>query len=125
MLTTISFHRRSRDAFVERYGAETSRAKRSVPADIESVPLSGAGETLFWLPAVNTLIAGDRLVVSPEGTLSMCPASWLGYLPSGMGLAALRRVLLPLLDLPIEAVLVSHGEPVLEGGHAALARALA
>jgi hypothetical protein len=31
----------------------------------------------------------------------------------------------PLLELPIERVLVSHGEPVLRGGHAALARALA
>ncbi len=115
ILTTISFHRRSRDAFVERYGAETSRAKRNLPADVESVPLR----------AVHTLIAGDRLIGSPEGALSMCPASWLRYLPSGMELAALRRLLLPLLDLPIVAVLVSHGEPVLEGGHAALARALA
>jgi hypothetical protein len=30
----------------------------------------------------------------------------------------------PLLDLPIETVLVSHGEPVLGGGRKALARAL-
>jgi len=125
VLTTISFHRRSRNAFVNRYGAETSRAKRNLPADVESVPLRGAGETLFWLPAVHTLIAGDRLIGSPDGTLSMCPASWLRYLPSGMGVATLRGLLLSLLDLPVEAVLVSHGEPVLEDAHAALARALA
>jgi hypothetical protein len=31
----------------------------------------------------------------------------------------------PLLELPIERVLVSHGEPVLRGGHGALARAIA
>ena len=36
--------------------------------------------------------------------------------------AALMR---PLLELPIERVLVSHGEPVLHGGHTALARAIA
>jgi hypothetical protein len=30
----------------------------------------------------------------------------------------------PLLDLPIEMVLVSHGEPVLSDGRHALARAL-
>jgi hypothetical protein len=30
----------------------------------------------------------------------------------------------PLLDLPIEVVLVSHGEPVLSRGRQALARAL-
>ncbi|HTA12619.1 MAG TPA: hypothetical protein VK765_04290 [Solirubrobacteraceae bacterium] len=31
----------------------------------------------------------------------------------------------PLLELPIEWVLVSHGEPVLRGGHGALERAIA
>ncbi|MHB8241255.1 MAG: hypothetical protein ACYDHN_04610 [Solirubrobacteraceae bacterium] len=125
VLTTISFHRRSRDAFVARYGAETSRAKRGLPAGVESVPLPGAGETLFWLPAARTLIAGDRLIGAPGGTLGICPPSWLRYLPSGMSVAGLRRLLLPLLDLPIEAVLVSHGQPVLKDGLAVLARALA
>ena len=36
-------------------------------------------------------------------------------------LAALLR---PLLDLPIERVLVSHGQPVLAGGCAALTEAI-
>jgi hypothetical protein len=36
----------------------------------------------------------------------------------------LRAALIPLLDLPIEMVLVSHGEPVLRDGHAELERAL-
>ena len=36
----------------------------------------------------------------------------------------LRTVLEPLLDLPVELVLVSHGEPVLRDGCAAVARAL-
>ena len=35
-----------------------------------------------------------------------------------------RRELEPVLDLPIELVLVSHGEPVFAGGREALARAL-
>jgi len=30
----------------------------------------------------------------------------------------------PLLGLPIELILVSHGEPVLDGGREALARAI-
>jgi hypothetical protein len=37
----------------------------------------------------------------------------------------LRAALGPLLDLPAELVLVSHGEPVVRGGRAAIARALA
>jgi hypothetical protein len=36
----------------------------------------------------------------------------------------LRRTLRPLLDLPVESVLVSHGVPILSGGKPALATAL-
>jgi hypothetical protein len=38
-----------------------------------------------------------------------------------MGRPELRAALRPLLDLPVEMVLVSHGEPVLTSGHRALA----
>jgi hypothetical protein len=38
--------------------------------------------------------------------------------------AGLGLLMRPLLELPIERVLVSHGEPVLHDGRAALARAL-
>ena len=34
-------------------------------------------------------------------------------------------MLAPLLDLPVERVLTSHGDPVLSGGREALARVLA
>jgi hypothetical protein len=40
-------------------------------------------------------------------------------------LRALRSLLEPLLELPIERVLVSHGEPVLTNGVSALSRCLA
>jgi len=55
------------------------------------------------------------------GGLRLCPASWL---PTGIDEGRLRESLLPLLDLPVERVLVSHGEPVLQDGHAALAAVL-
>jgi hypothetical protein len=42
-----------------------------------------------------------------------------------MGRDGLRAALRPLLELPVESVLVSHGEPVLENGRDAIARALA
>jgi hypothetical protein len=38
--------------------------------------------------------------------------------------ADLRKSLLPLLDLPVERVLVSHGAPILSGGKQALASVL-
>jgi hypothetical protein len=39
--------------------------------------------------------------------------------------AQLKQGLRPLLELPVELVLVSHGEPVLADGQRALATALA
>jgi hypothetical protein len=123
-LTTIGFHRRSREELVERYGAATSRAQRNLPAGVHAMPIRGAGETIFWLPEHRALVPGDRIVSAQGGGLRICPASWLAYLPSGITQADLRELLRPLLELPVERVLVSHGEPVLAGGQAALAEAL-
>jgi len=124
VLTTIGFHRRSRDAFVDRYGATTSRARRSLPFGIEPIAIRGAGEVMFWLREHRALVPGDRLLGSDEGGLRLCPESWLGYLPAKMTTAKLVRLLEPLLELPIERVLVSHGAPVLSGGRDAVAAAL-
>jgi hypothetical protein len=123
-LTTIGFHRRSRDELVERYGAATSRAKRNLPESARAIPIRGAGETIFWLPEHRALVPGDRIIGAEGGSLRICPASWLGYLASGITPAELRELLRPLLELPVERVLVSHGEPVLADGHLALAEAL-
>ena len=125
IVTTLQFHRRSRDELVDRYGASTSRAKKHLPRDVETVVIQGAGETMVWLPKVRALIPGDRLLGDDErGGVRLCPDSWLRYLPSGMRQKELREALRPLLDLPVELVLVSHGEPVLEGGREAIAKAL-
>jgi hypothetical protein len=125
VLTTIRWHRRSRDAFVERYAASVSRARKELPPGIESFVVRGAGETIYWLPEHRTLIPGDRILGSPDGGLRLCPESWLRYLPSRMTLAELRARLQPLLELPVERVLVSHGQPVLRNGTEALVQALA
>jgi hypothetical protein len=122
ILTTIRWHRRDREQLAERYQANTSRAWNAVPPGVEPRPLRGAGETLFWLPVVASLVAGDRLIGAEGGGLSVCPQSWLaGAQTDRAGLAGLLRAL---LELPIERVLVSHGEPVLRDGRAALARAI-
>jgi hypothetical protein len=125
ILTTLQFHRRSRSRLAERYGASTSRARKTLPTGVETVTIRGAGETMIWLPAPRALIPGDRLLGDAAGGLRLCPDSWLRYLPSGMRQEGLRAALRPLVDLPVEQVLVSHGEPVLQNGRAAIARALA
>jgi hypothetical protein len=124
VLTTIGFHRRSRNELAERYGATTSRARQDLPAGVESFPIRGAGETIFWLAEHRAVVPGDRILGGPGGRLRLCPASWLRYLPSGMTVAGLAEALRPLLDLEIERVLVSHGEPVLRRGRQALEAAL-
>jgi len=124
VITTLGFHRRSRDDVAKRYDASTSRAKPALPAGVETIRLPGAGETMVWLPEPRALVPGDRLLGDEGGGLRLCPESWLGYLPSKITRAQLGEQLRPLLDLPIELVLVSHGEPVLERGREALARAI-
>ena len=124
ILTTLQFHRRSREELAERYDASTSRARKTLPAGVETVQIKGAGETMIWLPERRALVPGDRLLGDDRGGLRLCPDSWLRYLPSGMRASQLRAALRPLLDLPVEMVLASHGEPVLRGGRDAIARAL-
>jgi glyoxylase-like metal-dependent hydrolase (beta-lactamase superfamily II) len=124
ILTTLQFHRRSREELVARYGASTSRAKKSLPNRVETIQVRGAGETMVWLPEHRALIPGDRLLGGDRGGLRLSPESWLRYLPSKMSQTQLRQALRPVLDLQVDMVLVSHGQPVLSGGRKALERAL-
>ena len=119
ILTTLKFHRRSRGELAQRYGAGTT-----APAGVEPIEIAGSGETMYWIPAERTLVTGDRILGDRPPGLRMCPERWLRYL-GGYTQEDLRAGLQPLLDLPVEMVLVSHGEPVLRDGHAALKRALA
>jgi hypothetical protein len=123
ILTTIRWHRRDRQELAARYKSNTSRAWNAVPPGVEPRPLRGAGETMYWLPAVSSLVAGDRLIGGPGGRLEVSPQSWLSDVH--VNRAGLVELLRTLLELPIERVLVSHGEPVLHDGSAALVRAIA
>ena len=82
---------------------------------------------MYWLPEHKALAVGDVLLgagAKPRATdepLRLCPERWLGKATHG----DLRESLRPLLDLPVERVLVSHGEPVLSGGKRALGELLA
>ena len=125
VLTTMRFHGRSRDAVLERYGGVKVRHDAPMPAGVEAVPVPRFDETMYWLPEPRALVPGDRLIGDGTGGARMCPASWLGYIPGEPSVDDLRDALAPLLDLPVEHVLLSHGEPVIGGGRAALARALA
>lgn len=124
VVTTLRWHRRSRDAFAARYDAVLSRAKAELPAGVRTVPIRRGGEVMVWLEEHRALVPGDRLLGDGEGGVRMCPESWLWHLPGGFGIADLRAALAPVAELPVEMVLVSHGEPVLRDGAAAVEKAL-
>jgi hypothetical protein len=119
ILTTLHWHERSRDELSRRYDAS-----HAVPNGVEAIEIPGSGETMFWIPEHGALVPGDRILGDRPPGLRMCPESWLRDL-GGYTQADLRECLRPLLDLPVEMVLVSHGEPVVRDGHAELERALA
>lgn len=122
VLTTIRWHRRERRELAQRYRGQARHAWNAVPEGVVPHSLRGAGEVVFWLPGAAALVPGDRILGDPAGGLRLCPAAWLKDERSDLdGLVASLQ---QLLELPIERVLVSHGEPVLHDGRAALARAI-
>jgi len=118
ILVTVKWHARSRDELTKRYDASTD-----LPDGVTGFEIPGAGETIFWIPEHRALVPGDRILGDRPPGLRMCPESWLRHL-GGYTQDDLRTGLQPLLDLPVEVVLVSHGEPVLQNGRAELERAL-
>ena len=107
-------------------GVEADSAAEGLPGGIRAFQTARAAEVVYWLPEQQALVAGDVLLgagAKPRATdepLRLCPERWLG---KGTH-ADLRASLRPLLDLPVEHVLVSHGAPVVGGGRAALERVL-
>jgi hypothetical protein len=93
------------------------RAGDELPAGIRAFQTARAAEVVYWLPEQRALAIGDVLLGSP---LRLCPVSWLGKQTHD----DLRESLRPVLELPVEHVLVSHGEPVLCGGRTALSEVL-
>jgi hypothetical protein len=88
-----------------------------LPGGIRAFQTARASEVVYWLPKQRAIVVGDVLLGSP---LRLCPERWLGKQTHD----DLRASLRPVLDLPLERVLVSHGEPVMSGGEQELAAIL-
>jgi hypothetical protein len=142
VLLTIFWHARSARAIADRYeGAsvwahepaaglvservpvtETFRVGDILPGGLEASDAGRALEVLFWIPAHRALAAGDVLLGDGPGAARLCPQSWLG---GGKTHDDLRAALRPLLELPVELVLLTHGDPIEHDARGALQRALA
>ena len=143
ILLTVFWHVRSAPEFA---GAEVWAPKRAVrrlqnrgvrvTQAVEDGALPGAilafatgrdAEVVYWLPQQKSVAVGDVLLgagAKPHASdepLRLCPERWLGKASHDDVRASLR----PLLDLTVQRVLVSHGEPVLRAGKKALAAVLA
>ena len=128
VLLTVHWHERSVEAVLGRYGATLWRPEDPVelPAGVEAIVVEGADwkEAAFFLRPFGALVAGDLLIGTADGV--ELPLTWFPVAEQDWVRTALKADLRSrLLELPIELVLVSHGEPVLENGRAALERALA
>jgi hypothetical protein len=115
VLTTISFHERSRDEVARRYGAKLG----GDAAGVRAFSAERGDEVAFWLEGPRALVFGDAILGDQRGGLRITP-----WAASPEGLERTRQALLPLLDLPVEIVLPAHGNPVLENAREALDRAL-
>jgi glyoxylase-like metal-dependent hydrolase (beta-lactamase superfamily II) len=135
VIVTSGWHRRDSEAFAERFGAQLyvpapdanhpGPGKGTVYAG-DTVPVVGVraftgledSELVLWVEHHVAVIAGDTLIDRGEGLI--LPQDWV--LSRSSDAVQIRTALLPLLELPVEAVLPTHGLPT---DRAALERALA
>jgi glyoxylase-like metal-dependent hydrolase (beta-lactamase superfamily II) len=141
VLVTVFWHTRSARDLVARYKARVWAPRRGraaierragvvtdpfqpddpLPGGLQALRTARAAEVVYSIPEHRALVPGDVLLGATGGGLRLCPASWL---PESVDLEKLAASLRPLLDVPVDRVLVSHGEPVLANARAALAAAL-
>jgi hypothetical protein len=118
VVLTAEWHRRSTDECVERFGAHVFAPRDDLPAGVELASTGFDDEAAFWIPRHRALVIGDSFTNEQRFRVM---DNWL---PEGRTAQEMRDGLRPLLELPVELVLVTHGDPVLEDGHEALRSAL-
>jgi glyoxylase-like metal-dependent hydrolase (beta-lactamase superfamily II) len=132
-LLTCDWHDRSAPELVERLGsrihapaggdggldAELFEPGGDLPSGIEAHRATHPGEVALWIGELQALVVGDALITK-DGEL-IVPPTWL---PENDTVAAVQERMAPLLELPVELVLTTHGEPVRENGSEALRKAL-
>lgn len=102
VVLTSARHRRSTDVVVERYGA---RVAGELPAGVTTFPIEPHAEAVVWIAEHRALVVGDALTGTP------LRSRYGGAIGS-------------LLDLPLELVLPSHGDPVTENARGVVRAAL-
>lgn len=91
-----------------------------LPGRVEPQPGGYPEEMTLWIPSHRALVTGD-VFLGGEAGFRLQPDSWIA---DGLTSAELRERLRPLLELPVELLLPTHGDPV-ENGREVLRNALA
>ncbi|MGD8376125.1 MAG: hypothetical protein PVF68_08295 [Acidobacteriota bacterium] len=99
-----------------------------LPGGVKARAIEGldGGETAFLLPGHEALVFADAVLGAGEGRARVAPASWAAEDSESQAAyaARFRPSLRRLVSLHPAILLPSHGEPILEGGEAALTEAL-
>jgi len=143
------FHQRSaqpiRDRYRSRHGADvwahtdarshvpieitrTIESAARLPGGVTAHPIDGLmeAEVVYHIPEHRALVVADALIGAGEGRLRVPPPRWAEETEEGQRRyhEEFRASLRALLALPVDMVLVSHGEPVFTDGDRALREAL-
>jgi glyoxylase-like metal-dependent hydrolase (beta-lactamase superfamily II) len=117
ILLTAPWHERDAPALAERYRTSVG----GPPSEGIEVFIPGGqdeGQVAFFIRPHRALVVAEFFMGDGAGGLRVAPS------PALMDRTAFDRSLRELLELPVERVLVSHGEPVLADGRARIAEAL-
>ena len=133
IVLTCPWHQRDTRNLMERFGAtvhmppsddgdpdplpgQVFRTGERLPIGIEARPGMEPNDLVLWIEGQGALVAGDTLIDRGNGL--EFPADWAN---KGVPPEQIMETLQPLLDLPVELVLPTHGAPA---DRAALERAL-
>ena len=134
IVLTCPWHARDARVLAERFGAtfhapppdagdpdplpaEVFRAGDGLPVGVRAFPGLEPNDLVLWVEDRRALVAGDTLIDRGKGL--EFPRDWAN---KGVPAEEILAELQPLLDLPVERTLPTHGAPV---GRAELERALA
>ncbi len=140
VLITVYYHVRSASLLAQRVGArvwtpaggapavrrrgvsvtDAFHAGDPLPGGVVAYPTVRRSEVVLWLAPHRALVTGD-ILIADAGGLRICPPTWMTH----WSVADRAKSLQPLLELPVELVLPSHGPPALTDARDQLARAVA